>query len=110
MVSYDIIALFDFDMFALKNLYAFVKLIDFQFDIGILLTILSVVVILISKLSLKIVEFIFILPFEFVWVLVIFYLQEFHLIVLFFLKLSNCFLFVADFLHVFVLMNILFIA
>jgi len=66
MVSYDIIALFDFDMFALKNLYAFVKLIDFQFDIGILLTILSVVVILISKLSLKIVEFIFILPFEFV--------------------------------------------
>ena len=106
MIRYHTISLIKLEMLTLKDLYSFVKLVNFQLNIWILLTVLSVMVIFITECSLQIVQFVLILSFQLVCVFIIFYFDQFHLIILLFLELGYSFLLVTHFLHVFVLVDI----
>lgn len=55
MVSYNIVCFLELDMLTLQNFDSLVKLVDLQFDVGVFLTELSIVIVLIPQLSLEIV-------------------------------------------------------
>lgn len=106
MISNNSIGLSKFGMLHFQNLYTFAELIDFEVKVGVFLAELAVVVIPVSELSLQIVQFELVVPFEFVGILIVFDFEKLELVVLFFLELGYCILFIADFLHVFVFVDV----
>ena len=110
MISNNSIGLSKFGMLHFQNLYTFAQLVDFKVEVRILLAELAVVIIPVSELSLQIIQFELIISFEFIGIFIVFDFEKLELIVLFFLKLGDCILFVADFLHVFVFVDVFLVA